>query len=97
MMSYGYGLSLQRKPELASISTIPYTNFVAALGQPPIGFEEVTKRYGTPMPALKDEYSRLLKAKTADTFSDGKTSFDYRKDRFASVLTHFSLPQDDQL
>ena len=56
--------------------------------------EEISKRHGTPIPALKDEYSRVLKAKTADAFSDGKTSFDYRKERFAAVLDHFSLPQD---
>jgi putative hydrolase of the HAD superfamily len=48
------------------------------------------------MLALKDEYSRVLKEKTANAFSDGKTSFDYRRERFASVLTHFSLPQDNK-
>lgn len=57
---------------------------------------EISKRHGTPIPALKDEYSMVLKMKTANAFSDGKTSFDYRRERFASVLTHFSLPQDDQ-
>ena len=58
--------------------------------------EEISKRYGTPILALKGEYSRVLQAKTANGFSDGKTSFDYRRERFASVLAHFSLPQDDQ-
>jgi putative hydrolase of the HAD superfamily len=58
--------------------------------------EEISERYGTPTPALKDEYSRVLKTETANAFSDGKTSFDYRKERFALVLAHFSLPQDDQ-
>ena len=57
---------------------------------------EISKRHGTPIPALKDEYSVILKMKTANAFSDGKTSFDYRRERFASVLNHFSLPQDDQ-
>ena len=57
---------------------------------------EISKRYGTPILALKDEYSMVLKMKTANAFSDGKTSFDYRRERFASLLTHFSLPQDDQ-
>lgn len=59
--------------------------------------EEISNRYGTPMPALKDEYCRVLKANTANAFSDGKTSFDYRRERFASVLDHFSLPQDERL
>lgn len=58
--------------------------------------EEISERYGTPILALKGEYSRVLKAKTANAFSDGKTSFDYRRERFTSVLAHFSLPQDDQ-
>ena len=34
--------------------------------------------------------------KTANSFSDKKTSFDYRRERFILVLTHFSFPQDDQ-
>ena len=58
--------------------------------------EEISKRYATSMPALKEEYSRVLKANTADTFSDGKTSLVYRRKRFASVLRHFSLPQDER-
>lgn len=57
---------------------------------------EISNRHGTPIPALKDEYARVLKMKTANAFSDGKTSFDYRRERFASVLLHFSLPQDDE-
>ena len=57
---------------------------------------EISERHGTPISALKDEYSVILKMKTANAFSDGKTSFDYRRERFASVLNHFSLPQDDQ-
>ena len=57
---------------------------------------EVSKQYGTPILALQDEYSMVLKTKTANAFSDGKTSLDYRRERFASVLTHFSLPQDEQ-
>ena len=58
--------------------------------------EKISERYGTSILALKGEYSRVLKAKTANAFSDGKTSFDYRRERFASVLAHFFLPQDDQ-
>ncbi|KAH8662499.1 Haloacid dehalogenase-like hydrolase [Xylariales sp. PMI_506] len=48
------------------------------------------------MPALKDQYSKVLQANTASAFSDRKTSFDYRKERFCSVLAHFSLPYDAQ-
>ena len=57
---------------------------------------EISKRHGTSIPALKEAYSKVLKLKTTNAFSDGKTSFDYRRERFASVLSHFSLPQDDQ-
>ena len=58
--------------------------------------EEISERYGTHVISLKDEYSRVLEEKTANAFADGKTSFDYRRERFASVLAHFSLPQDDK-
>lgn len=58
--------------------------------------EEVSKRFGILMPDLKAEYSRVLKDKTARAFSNGKTSFDYRRERFTSVLDHFSLSQDGQ-
>ena len=57
---------------------------------------EISNRHGTPISTLKDEYSMVLKMKTANAFSDWKTSFDYRRERFAAVLDHFSLPQDDQ-
>ncbi|OAA41887.1 Haloacid dehalogenase-like hydrolase [Beauveria brongniartii RCEF 3172] len=54
----------------------------------------ISGQYDIPMPALKQEYSRVLQLKTANAFSDGKTSFDYRKERFSLVLEHFSLPSD---
>ena len=56
----------------------------------------ILKRYGIPIPALKEEYSKILKVKTANAFSDGRTSFQYRKERFTSLLDHFALPQDDR-
>jgi putative hydrolase of the HAD superfamily len=34
---------------------------------------------------------RILREKTASVFSDGKTSFDYRRERFAALLAHFSI------
>lgn len=58
--------------------------------------KEISQRYNTTLPALKDEYSRVLKAKTANAFSDGRTSFGYRKERFTTVLAHFSLSSDEQ-
>jgi hypothetical protein len=59
---------------------------------------KISERHGIPLPTLKDEYGRVLRAGTANAFSDGKTSFDYRRDRFSAVLEHFvhPLPQDEQ-
>lgn len=36
--------------------------------------QEISTRYGTPLTALQEEYSSVLKEKTANAFSDGKTS-----------------------
>ncbi|ATY59805.1 Haloacid dehalogenase-like hydrolase [Cordyceps militaris] len=55
---------------------------------------EISRLHNIPMPALKQEYSKVLQLKTANAFSDGKTSFDYRRERFTLVLEHFSLPYD---
>jgi len=56
----------------------------------------ISSRHDIPIPALKEEYSKILREKTANAFSDGKTSFDYREGRFRSLLAHFSLPHDPQ-
>ncbi|KAJ7214067.1 HAD-superfamily hydrolase, subfamily IA, variant 1 [Mycena pura] len=56
--------------------------------------EAISEKYGTPLSALKEQYSNILKEKTANAFSDGKTSHDYRRERFAAVLAHFSHPLD---
>ncbi|ETS84494.1 hypothetical protein PFICI_02519 [Pestalotiopsis fici W106-1] len=56
---------------------------------------QISMQYDIPLPALQGEYSHILKEKTANAFSDGKTSFDYRRERFASLLANFSLPQDN--
>lgn len=57
--------------------------------------ETISLRHGTPISALKDQYSKILKEKTSGAFSDGKTSSDYRKERFSAVLAHFDLPAND--
>lgn len=58
--------------------------------------EKISGRNGSPMPELREEYFRVLMEKTANAFSDGKSSFDYRKERFTSVLATFSLPNYTQ-
>lgn len=57
-------------------------------------FASITERHGVPAPALREEYSKILRKGTANAFSDGKTSFDYRRERFSSLLERFSLPHD---
>ena len=57
---------------------------------------EISSRYGIPYLPLEEEYYKILKLKTANAFSDGKTSFEYRKERFTSLLNSFSLPSDDE-
>ncbi|GKT40364.1 glyceraldehyde 3-phosphate phosphatase [Colletotrichum spaethianum] len=57
--------------------------------------EVVSQRHQTPWVSLKEEYTKILHEKTAGAFSEGKTSFEYRRERFASLLERFSLPQDD--
>lgn len=56
--------------------------------------ERIADKYGTPVLSLREEYPKVLKEKTANAFSDGKTSSDYRRERFLSLLSRFSLPQE---
>lgn len=57
---------------------------------------EISRVYDIPMPALKQAYSKVLQMTTANAFSDGKTSFDYRTERFTLVFEYFSQPYDAQ-
>jgi putative hydrolase of the HAD superfamily len=43
---------------------------------------------------LQERYTIILKQGTADAFTDGKTSHDYRRARFAATLSHFGLSHD---
>ncbi|KAM0244297.1 hypothetical protein ACHAP5_006413 [Fusarium lateritium] len=40
---------------------------------------------------LQEQYGTILKQGTADAFTDGKTSHDYRRARFSATLSHFGL------
>ncbi|KAM0226440.1 hypothetical protein ACHAQD_000361 [Fusarium lateritium] len=40
---------------------------------------------------LQKQYEIILKQGTADAFTDGKTSHDYRRARFSATLSHFGL------
>ncbi|GJC83102.1 hypothetical protein ColLi_05940 [Colletotrichum liriopes] len=63
----------------------------AAIGKT---LDAISQRHRTPWTALEEEYTKILREKTAGAFSEGKTSFEYRRERFASLLERFSLPQD---
>ncbi|KAK3185781.1 hypothetical protein K4F52_005437 [Lecanicillium sp. MT-2017a] len=49
--------------------------------------EMMSLRHGTPFVDFKETYSRVLKQWTSNAFSDGKSSIEYRRDRFLAVLT----------
>lgn len=57
--------------------------------------EQISEQYGTPFPALRQEYGQILRRKTASAFSDGKTSHEYRRERFSLLLGKFFLPLDE--
>ncbi|KAK1623542.1 hypothetical protein BDP81DRAFT_399237 [Colletotrichum phormii] len=59
--------------------------------------EAISQRHGTSLDDLKEAYGHVLRDKTASAFADGKTSFEYRRERFASVLDRFGLPSDDAM
>ncbi|KAI0479871.1 HAD-superfamily hydrolase, subfamily IA, variant 1 [Xylaria cf. heliscus] len=50
------------------------------------------ERYGIPLASLKDLYGQILRTSTSNAFSDGKSSSEYRTERFLAVASHFSLP-----
>ncbi|KAI1290986.1 HAD-like domain-containing protein [Xylaria venustula] len=54
--------------------------------------EAIQEQYRVPFAALKSQYSEVLKTSTSNGFSDGKSSSEYRSDRFLAVVSHFSLP-----
>ncbi|KAF7862694.1 hypothetical protein EAF04_007567 [Stromatinia cepivora] len=56
--------------------------------------EEISLQFSIHISELKETYTYILKQKTINAFSDGKTSFGYRRERFIAVLAHFSLPQE---
>ncbi|KAM0421111.1 hypothetical protein ACHAPT_011182 [Fusarium lateritium] len=43
---------------------------------------------------LEEQYRIILKQGTASAFTDGKTSHDYRRERFGATLSHFQLNHD---
>ncbi|KAF9762835.1 hypothetical protein IL306_003303 [Fusarium sp. DS 682] len=49
----------------------------------------------TTLQDLQAQYGIILKQGTADAFTDGKTSHDYRRARFAATMRHFGLSHNN--
>lgn len=58
--------------------------------------ESISSRSHVPVPELKAAYDQILKDTTKAAFTDGKTSFDYRRERFTALLARFSMSYDEQ-
>ncbi|KAF6842225.1 had-superfamily subfamily variant 1 [Colletotrichum musicola] len=56
--------------------------------------EKISRQHDIPMTSLCLEYSEILREKTLGAFCDGKTSYEYRRDRFGSLMARFSLAPD---
>ena len=52
---------------------------------------KISSDHKIPINDLQSAYKKVLAQKTAQAFTDGKTSDDYRKERFAAVLENFSI------
>jgi putative hydrolase of the HAD superfamily len=55
----------------------------------------IAEEYVLPLADLKKTYSEVLAQKTSSAFVDGKSSHEYRKERFSAVLAHHSVQLDD--
>lgn len=49
-------------------------------------FNQIHNDYSVPISALKSSYNTILASKTAGAFSDGKSSTEYRRERFTALL-----------
>jgi len=58
---------------------------------------KISSKYQIPIENLQATYKKVLAQKMAQSFTDGKTSDDYRKERFAAVLKGFSIETNTTL
>ena len=49
-------------------------------------FEAIHQHSGISIETLRTTYSEILRSKTASAFTEGKTSTEYRRDRFSRLL-----------
>lgn len=57
--------------------------------------EAISNIYGSKLPELETKYTEILTQTTSNSFTDGKTSHEYRRERFSAVLSHFLLPLEE--
>lgn len=53
--------------------------------------EAIHEKFDTPFASLNAQYSEILRASTSNAFSDGRSSHEYRRERFLAVASHFSV------
>lgn len=58
-------------------------------------FELITSGYGIEADELKGEYNKLLKKAEEHAFLDGRTSTEYRRERFENLLRRFEIRDAD--
>lgn len=58
-------------------------------------FEVIHERSGRTLEELEVEYKRILKQGTASAFVDGKTSHQYREDRFRQLVQVYNIKLND--
>lgn len=59
-------------------------------------FESIHYRYGIEIETLKSSYGEILRCTTASAFTDGRTSTEYRRDRFTRLLQVHGINEVDQ-
>ncbi|KAL4789055.1 hypothetical protein BDV19DRAFT_383421 [Aspergillus venezuelensis] len=59
-------------------------------------FEVIQREHNIPIEDLQADYSAILATHTANAFSDGRTSTEYRRDRFEALLRGREGPRDAQ-
>jgi putative hydrolase of the HAD superfamily len=55
----------------------------------------ITEKFNHPISDLRKTYSEVLAKKTSTAFVEGRSSHEYRKERFAAVLGAHSIQSDD--
>lgn len=59
-------------------------------------FESITYQHGIEIETLKSSYAEILRCVTANAFTDGRTSTEYRRDRFTRLLRVHGINEVDQ-